>query len=71
MTPRSDRQRIRREGPYKVASCADGTLRVTPTYPDLPPWNPDDGGGPGLIHRLALAAAVERELNRIGRRGKK
>ena len=54
---------IRDAGPYKVASCADGTLRVYPEWPTLPKWNEQDGGGPGLGDRLELAARIEKMLN--------
>ncbi len=54
---------IKRAGPYKVQSCADGTLRVTPEWPRLRKWNPEDGGGPGLFSRLSLAEDLQDWLN--------
>ena len=54
---------VRKAGPYKVSSCSDGSLSVTPTWPDFPVWNADEGGGPGLFSRLHLAGELERWLN--------
>ena len=50
-------------GPYTVKSCADGTLVVTPAWPQFPKWTEEDGGGPGWATRLTLAADLERWLN--------
>ena len=55
-------------GPYRVESCADGTLRIYPEWPALPKWNEQDGGGPGLGSRMELAARIEEMLNE-GQRG--
>ena len=54
---------VREAGPYRVESCADGTLRVYPEWPTLPKWNEQDGGGPGLGSRMELAARIEEMLN--------
>ena len=54
---------VKAQGPYRVMSCADGSLSVLPTYPDFPPFDPEAGGGPGVLDRLALAQAVEDLLN--------
>lgn len=51
-------------GPYKVASHPNGTLTITPAWPQCVPWNPQEGGGPGVLMRMALAEAVESNLNR-------
>lgn len=48
---------------FKVKSCADGTLRVEPDY--INPWKgPEEGGGPGLFTRMALATWVEHRLQK-------
>ena len=64
-TWRQARRDIRWAGPYKVASLADGEMRVTPAWPKLPKWNEQDGGGPSFGDRLEVAAAIEQALNRI------
>jgi len=62
---------IRESGPYKVVSCADGTLSVKPTWPQFQPWNEEDGGGPGLFSRMALAANLQRWLNATKPKGER
>lgn len=53
-----------------VESCADGTMKVTPTYKGVRPYNERDGGGPSLLTRLATAVRMEKFLNRhLQRRG--
>ena len=54
---------VRRAGPYQVSSRADGTLIVTPAWPNFRPYTPEDGGGPGVFSRLGLAHDFERWLN--------
>ena len=54
---------VRQSGPYKVDSVADGTMIVTPSWPQCPAWRKGEGGGPGLFSRLGLAADLERWLN--------
>ena len=54
---------IKEAGPYVVNSCADGTLKVYPKWPTLDPYNPPEGGGPGLGDRMELAARLEQLLN--------
>ena len=50
-------------GPYRVESCADGTLRIYPEWPTIPKWNEQNGGGLGLGDRMELAARIEEMLN--------
>ena len=38
---------------WSVSSRADGTLLIEPDYIDK--YDPENGGGPGLMTRLALA----------------
>lgn len=38
---------------WSVTSRADGTLLVEPVY--IEPYDPENGGGPGVMTRLALA----------------
>ena len=54
---------IKEAGPYKAVSLANGQIRITPAWPEFPPYNEDDGGGPGVLSRLALAGAIEALLN--------
>lgn len=54
---------IKHSGPYKVVSLANGLLEVTPAWPQFPKWTEENGGGPGLLSRLALAEDLERWLN--------
>ena len=58
---------LRNAGPYVVKSCADGTLIVTPDWPRFPKYTDEDGGGPGLFSRLALAHDLEAWLNAGGK----
>lgn len=52
----------------RVESCSDGTLRVIPEWRGVKPYTDEDGGGPGLLSRLAAAERlrelIERELKR-------
>ena len=54
---------IRDSGPYVVKSRAHGVLNVYPAWPQFPEYNDEDGGGPGVLSRLALADDLERWLN--------
>ena len=54
---------IRNAGPYEVHSLADGTIMVHPKWPQFPPNTPMDGGGPGIVSRLALAQELQDFLN--------
>lgn len=54
---------LKRAGPYKVASSVDGVMHVTPAWPDFPPFDVKEGGGPGMFSRMRLAADLERFLN--------
>ena len=54
---------VTKSGPYKVKSLASGVLKVEPTWPQFPVWTEEDGGGPGMGSRMALAADLERWLN--------
>lgn len=47
----------------KVASCADGSLKIVPEWKGARKYTPEDGGGPGLLNRLGAAEALEQELN--------
>lgn len=47
----------------EVKSLANGDLRVTPVWRGYKPWTPEDGGGPGVITRMAGAARLQRFLN--------
>lgn len=56
----------------KVVSCSDGTLRVEPKWRGVKPYTRKDGGGPGLLSRLAAAHRLEvliRKSIRGGRSG--
>jgi hypothetical protein len=52
---------IKAIGPYQVLFCANGELRVVPTWGqrDLS----DDYAGPGMFARQRLAEEIERLLN--------
>jgi hypothetical protein len=54
---------IRNAGPYEAHSIPDGSIVLHPKWPRFPPHTPMDGGGPGLISRLALAQEIEDFLN--------
>lgn len=56
---------MRKAGPYKVTSCADGSLIVEPGWPEYPPAveRAIHGGGPGPFTRMGLAADLEAWLN--------
>ena len=57
---------IRSSGPYSCRSNADGTILVTPAWPQFRPWTEEDGGGPGPISRLHLAEELVLLLNGLG-----
>ena len=63
MTQRRRTALLRQSGPYKVQSYSDGSLLVTPAWPQGPVWTADDGGGPGVVSRLELAHQLELWLN--------
>lgn len=54
---------IRESGPYRVQSLSDGSLRITPAWPQFPEYTDEDGGGPGLLSRMALAGDISKLLN--------
>lgn len=54
---------VKKSGPYKVQSCADGSLTVVPTWPQFGTYTPENGGGPGVFSRLWLAGDLARWLN--------
>ena len=54
---------IRDSEPYQCASHADGTITVTPAWPQFSSWTEEDGGGPGRGPRLKLAAQLQAWLN--------
>lgn len=56
---------INKAGPYRADSCADGTIKITPTWSQFPKWNEQDGGGPGLGSRWEVAAEIEKLLNEL------
>lgn len=48
---------------FKVESQADGNILVTPDW--IAPYRgPDEGGGPGLFSRMAMAEWIEDKLRR-------
>ena len=50
---------------FKAVSCADGTIRLEPDY--IKPWKgPEEGGGPGIFTRMALAAWCQQRLLKRG-----
>lgn len=53
---------LRQSGPYTVVSLSGGTLTIIPAWPRFGPHT-EEGGGPGLFSRMALAKAVEALLN--------
>lgn len=48
---------------FKVTSRADGSLLIEPEYLN-PNKGPEEGGGPGLFTRLALANWCEMRLRK-------
>ncbi len=56
---------IRKSGPYRCESRADGSILITPDWSQFPKYTEEDGGGPGVISRLALAVNLEEWLNSI------
>ena len=54
---------LQESGPYKVESRADGTVLVTPSWPQFPPYSEDEGGGPGMFSRLGLADEIRALIN--------
>lgn len=49
----------------KVKSCADGSMNVEPKWIGIKEYTPEDGGGPGLLTRLAAAQSFERAINKM------
>lgn len=56
---------VKKSGPYKVSSHADGTLTVYPAWPQFQEWTEEDGGGPGLFSRTGLAHDLQNWLNAV------
>lgn len=54
---------MRQSGPYQVESTIGGQLVIVPKWSQVPVWTEEDGGGPGLFSRLALAADLQAWLN--------
>ena len=54
---------VRSSGPYSCRSNADGTILVSPTWPQFLPWHEQHGGGPNLPSRMQLAEELEILLN--------
>lgn len=54
---------LKLSGPYEVKSLANGELRVSPAWSQFRPYTEADGGGPGVLSRLALATQVQNFLN--------
>lgn len=50
---------IKRSGPYEVSSRVDGVIMIKPRWQQ----SEEEGGGPGLLSRIALAENIERWLN--------
>jgi hypothetical protein len=44
-------------------SCTDGSIRVSPVYRGIKPYEPFEGGGPGLSTRMYAARQLARHLN--------
>lgn len=53
---------IRKAGPYKVESLANGEIRVCPTWPEYPGYTEHENG-PGLFTRMDLAEDLQKWLN--------
>ena len=49
-------------GKCKVSSLANGTLLVEPEWPGSLPYDDAEGGGPGLLSRLAGAVRLSELL---------
>ena len=56
---------ITHAGPYRVSSCADGSIRIYPQWPGIPVYNDNDGGGPSMGDRMELARELELHLNAV------
>lgn len=61
--PRRRTALMRQSGPYRVYSHADGKLTIYPAWSQYKKWTAEDGGGPGMPTRLALAAELQDWLN--------
>ena len=55
---------LRESGPYTVYSLSNGSVQIIPCWYQFPPYDPENGGGPGVVSRVALAKDIERLLNR-------
>ena len=54
---------VRKSGPYTCESRADGTILISPDWPQFPKWTEEEGGGPGILSRLSLGIALTEWLN--------
>lgn len=55
---------LRKSGPFKCTSFANGLIEVKPAWSQYDiEWTADGGGGPGFAGRMRLAADLERWLN--------
>lgn len=43
----------------RVESCANGAMRIWPQWKGVKPYNDEDGGGPGLLSRIAAAELLQ------------
>ena len=56
---------IKGSGPYNCRSRADGTILITPTWPQYKSWTEEGGGGPTMSSRMLLADALGALLNGV------
>ena len=63
MTEAEFRNRLVGIGPFQCQSRADGTVLVKPAWSAWPPYDEDEGGGPGVMARMGFAFDLEQFLN--------
>ena len=64
MTPSNARRSLRALWKsVKVESCADGSVRIVPTYREAAKWRKLGALGPGLFTRMHAAQCVEDVLD--------
>ena len=57
---------IRKSGPFRCISQANGYILLKPSWSQYGHvWNQKEGGGPGFLGRMSLAADLEKWLNSI------
>ena len=57
---------VRQSGPFVCSSLSNGYILVQPSWPQYGAvWRSEEGGGPGAVGRIGLAADLQKWLNSV------